>query len=185
MSSTSISLSGKTISNTLHNLGGKSSSLINNDPIEVQKLKIQILNKILLPLTNNNWEYLDQNNFIIDIVINKLNLYYSKYKLSDLLIYKEVIRSIENIINEHGAFINLQNKLYSDCNDGATLVYRTTMIKLRPEYELYNLIYGRPIKKNGEIYNPDILKELTELIKVENIDFNKIKFLITNNYKTP
>ena len=176
-----ITLSGKTQSNIL-NLSGKH-LLQNMDPLDVQNFKVQLMNKIILPLLTNKWKYLEENSFMLNIIMNKINSYYTKYKLPDLLIYKEFIKSYEIMINEHMQLSALQKKIYED-GKGNSIFYRTTMIKLKPEYELYNLIYGRPLKEKNEKYNENIIKEIRILININNIDFNKIKLYITNIYKT-
>jgi hypothetical protein len=178
-----LSLTGKQ-NNNLLNLGGKTTVTNNSEPLEVQKLKIQILNKIIIPLLNNKWVYLQENNFMIDIILAKIDLFYVKYNLGDLLLYKEFIKSLEKIISEHLELVELEKKLYSSCgnNNGATLVYKTTMIKIKPEYEIYNLIYGNPFINNKK-YNQSIIKELLVLIKIDNMDFDKIKSIITDKFK--
>lgn len=176
-----LSLTGKQINNP-HNLGGKM-TFNNSDPIEVQKLKIQILNKIILPLLNDKWTYLQENNFMIDIILAKIDLFYVKYNLSDLLLYKEFIKSLEKVIVEHVLFIELKKKLYSSCgnNNAGTLLYQTPLIKIRPEYEIYHLIYGNPLVYKQK-HNQEIIKELSVLIKIDNIDFDKIKSIITGKF---
>lgn len=176
-----ISLSGKSSLNNLNNLSGKDNSYESSEPEEIKSLKIQILNKIIIPLVNENWEYLLENSFLTNVILDKLNSYYSKYKSEDLCLYKEIIRSFEIMINEHSLLSDLQKKINTENKDnGASIVYRTVMIKLRPEYELYNLIYGKPLKSKKEVYNENIIKELGILLKINNIDFNKIKTIITN-----
>jgi hypothetical protein len=177
-----LSLTGKQ-NNNLLNLGGKT-SFNNSEPLEVQKLKIQILNKIIIPLLNNKWVYLQENNFMIDIILAKIDLFYVKYNLGDLLLYKEFIKSLEKLISEHDLLVHLENQLYSNCgnNSSATLVYKTTLIKIKPEYEIYNLIYGNPFINNKK-YNQEIIKELLVLIKIDNMDFDKIKSIITDKFK--
>jgi hypothetical protein len=80
--------------------------------------------------------------------------------------------------------VHLENQLYSNCgnNSSATLVYKTTLIKIKPEYEIYNLIYGNPFINNKK-YNQEIIKELSVLIKIDNIDFDKIQSIITDKFK--
>lgn len=183
-SSNAISLSGKSSYNSLHSLSGNN-KLFDEDsePLEVKMLKIQILNKIIIPMVNEEWDYLLENSFLTNVFLDKLNLYYSKYKLEDLCLYKEIIRGFEIIINEHSLLADLQKKYYRDNPDSkATIAYRTAMIKLRPEYEIYNLIYGRPLRSKNEVYNDKIIKELGILIKLNDIDFNKIKTLIMNTF---
>jgi hypothetical protein len=178
-----LSLTGKQ-NNNLHNLEGKMTFTNNSEPLEVQKLKIQILNKIIIPLLNNKWVYLQENNFMIDIILAKIDLFYVKYNLGDLLLYKEFIKSLEKLIAEHDLLVHLENQLYSNCgnNSSATLVYKTTLIKIKPEYEIYNLIYGNPFINNKK-YNQEIIKELSVLIKIDNIDFDKIQSIITDKFK--
>ena len=179
-SANSISLIGKPLSNSLHNLGAPSNSSGCSEPHEVKQLKIQILNKIIIPTVNEDWEYLLKNSFLANVFLDKLNLYYSKYKLEDLCLYKEIIRGFELIINEHSLLVDLQKKYYKDNPDNkATIAFRTVMIKLRPEYEIYGLIYGKPLRSKKEVYNDTIIKELSILLKMNNIDFEKIKTLIT------
>jgi hypothetical protein len=177
----SISLSGKSSCNSLNNLSGNNKSSEDYEPPEVKILKIQILNKIIIPMVNEDWDYLLENSFLTNVFLDKLNLYYSKYKLEDLCLYKEIIRGFDIIINEHSVLVDLQKKYYKDNQDSkATIAFRTVMIKLRPEYELYDLIYGKPLRSKKEVYNDIIIKELGILLKMNNIDFNKIKTLITN-----
>jgi hypothetical protein len=62
------------------------------------------------------------------------------------------------------------------------MIYKTAMIKLKPEYEIYNLILGKPNKKQDEIYIEAIIKDIEKLLLLENINFNKIKEFITKKY---
>ena len=106
-----VSLNGKTLHNNLHNLGGKvTSTCEESEPPDVKKIKIQILNKIIIPIVNEEWDYLTENSFLTNVILDKLNLYYSKYKLEELCFYKEIIRSIDIIINEHLLLKDLQKK---------------------------------------------------------------------------
>ena len=47
------------------------------------------------------------------------------------------------------------------------------MIRLKAEYEIYNLIYGRPNK--NELYDSSKLKIIKKLLQIENITFDDIK----------
>lgn len=176
-----ISLSGKPSCTNFNSLSGSCKLTEYDEPTEVKNLKIQILNKIIIPIVNEDWDYIVENSFLTNIILDKLNTYYSKYKLEDLCLYKEIIRSLDVIINEHSLYVELKKKVLKNGEEkGASFEYRTAMIKLRPEYEIYNLIYGRPLKSKKEVYNPEIIKELGILIKLNNIDFSKIKLLITS-----
>ena len=63
------------------------------------------------------------------------------------------------------------------------ITYKTkTQIKLKPEYEVYDAIIGRPVIKNNEKYNDIIIKDIERLLRYNNVDFNKINIFITNKY---
>ena len=47
------------------------------------------------------------------------------------------------------------------------------MIRLKAEYEIYNLIYGKPDK--NELYDTNKLKIIKNLLQIENITFDNIK----------
>jgi hypothetical protein len=175
---TTLCLSGKKQLNQI-NLTGKISLLSSSysEPIEVIQIKIQIMNKLIIPLMTNKWEYLKENAFFTDILISKINKYYEKYNLEDLVMYREFVRAYDIMINEHVQLENIEKKMYEDL--GNAFIYKTSMIKLKPEYELYNLIFGRPMRNKGEKYDRDILSRLEDLVKIDNMDFNKIKNIIT------
>ena len=52
---------------------------------------------------------------------------------------------------------------------------KTTRIRLKPEYEIYNLIFGKTEK-----YDNDILNLIIKYNKIKNITFQEIKYLILN-----
>ena len=56
------------------------------------------------------------------------------------------------------------------------------MIKLKPEYELYDNILGKPLKINKQKYNDDIINDLQKWMIMDNITYEKIKELIENKY---
>jgi hypothetical protein len=64
----------------------------------------------------------------------------------------------------------------------STLVFRTTMIRLKPELELYNLVFGRPNFKVGENYKTEIVNDIIILLKMDNVTFEQIKNFILNKY---
>jgi len=49
------------------------------------------------------------------------------------------------------------------------------MIRLKPEYELYDLIVGKPDRRKNEKYDEDTIHCIQSLLKIENINFQRIK----------
>ena len=55
------------------------------------------------------------------------------------------------------------------------MIYRTAMIRLKPEYEIYDILYGRPQRSENEEYNTVIVEYIERLLKIEGNTFHKIK----------
>ena len=56
------------------------------------------------------------------------------------------------------------------------------MIKLKPEYSLYNLIIGPPNLANNEIHDPLIINNIIQLLGKPNINFQTIKTILLENF---
>ena len=164
------SLTGK-IEINIHNLKGKY-TYKNKMPVMIIKLKTQILDHLMLPLIQNNWNYINNNFFMINSLKQKTESFYLKYKIDDLLLYKDILEMVEIVINEHNQLFDLEKEKYSS-NNSNSLIYKTKMIRLKAEYEIYNLIYGKPNK--NELYDNNKLKIIKNLLQIENITFDNIK----------
>ena len=165
------SLNGKDNTNK-HCLRGVEKNKLKT-PLIINKLKKQILDQLMIPMVMNNWEHINNNFFLINILKTKINEYMLKYNAEDLIIYKDALEMIEITINEHNQLFDLEkekNKLKKDTN---SFIYKTKMIRLKAEYEIYNLVYGKPEK--FELYDNSILNTIKKLLKINNITFDKIK----------
>ena len=168
-------LSGKTL---LHpaNISGKSLCNTENIPNDVIRIKIYIMNHIIIPLVSKQWKTLQENLFCLDNIKKKLDTYYNCYKIEDMKIYKELINAFEAILLEHQQLEELEKTIYGgDSKNLTTMIYRTAMIRLKPEYEIYDIIYGKPRRSENQEYNMFIVEYIEHLLKIEGITFNKIK----------
>lgn len=181
MNQTTASLTGKTIINPA-NISGKCIFNTNNIPIDVNKTKIYIMNNIILPLISKQWNQLKENLFCLDNIKKKLDTYYRLYKIEDLQIYKELINAFEVILSEHSQLEELERTIYGDSKDMTTMIYKTAMIRLKPEYEIYDIIFGRPLRSKNEDYNLQIVQQIELLLKIDGITFNKIRDYLALNY---
>jgi len=59
------------------------------------------------------------------------------------------------------------------------MVFKTSMIKLLPEYEIYDNIFGKPKRELKEKYDENIIQKIKELLKEDDINYKKIKECIT------
>ena len=178
----SLSLTGKS-SYTGINLTGKKMSGQIDVPRDIKNIKIQIMNNILLPLISKKWKTLRENLICLDSLKKKINSYYDIYKLDDLLIYKEILTSFEAVMDEHIQLEKLEKKLYaSNDNTMHTAIYKTTPIRLKPEYEIYDIILGKPNRNNNEKYDIIIINEIEFLLKKNDINFGIIQQYLFNKY---
>tara|TARA_B100000214_G_scaffold333550_1_gene275668 strand:- start:12 stop:563 length:552 start_codon:yes stop_codon:yes gene_type:complete len=175
----SISITGNT---TLfpNNLTGKCLDKIkniNSTPLQVIKIKKTVIDKFIIPLHLQQWQTIKENYFLLDRLARKINKNKIYYKNYDLEIYEYFVNFIKSYFNQHTEFQDLENKLYHTDNNSniATLFYKTPSIKLKAEYEIYNLIFGKPNKQNKEIYNILYINKIIDLLKDDDITFDKIK----------
>lgn len=182
-----VSLSGKNDVNQ-HNLSGKGNKYISHIPYEIHKLKIRILDMFILPLLSKQWTKIQDNRFLLDSFKEKIDYYYKSYKVEELLLYKDLLSVFEILSDQQIQLEEVEKKLHSNetsKNQVMSLIYRTTMIKIKPEYELYNAILGRPSREKNEMYKEPIIKDIQKCMIMENISFQKMKEIITNKYLNP
>ena len=109
---------------------------------------------------------------MINSLKQKIESFYLKYKMDDLLLYKDILEMVEIVINEHNQLFDLEKEKYST-NNSSSLINKKKIIKLKAEYEIYNLTYGKPDK--NEIYDNNKLENIKKLLQIENITFDIIK----------
>ena len=169
-----LTLSGKQQSTNLLRLTGKNAQAI--IPTYVVDIQLNIMNNIIIPLLTSQWNVLKQNLFLIDTLKPRLALYYSIYKLPELIMYQNILTICNNVFNEHLQLVDLEKKFYgSTVNNITNIVYKTVMVSLKPEYGLYNMIIGVPDFVAGESYNPSILAEIRLLLVAPNVSYDIIK----------
>jgi hypothetical protein len=151
----------------------------------VKKIKATIFNNIILPLISKQWRKLEENLFTLDKIKKKLDLCLRQGNAEELLIYKDILKAFEAMIIEHKQLDELEKTMYGSANDVSTMVYKTAMIRLKPEYEIYDMIFGRPDRKNDEKYNEEMIRQIEGLLEIHDITFDKIKEVIScsNNAK--
>jgi len=177
---TTVSLTGKNQHN-LNNISGKSFSQ-KDLPYEVNRSKIYIMNHIIFPLVSRQWKKLQENLYCLDNIKKKIDTFYHYYKNDDLFIYREIINALEVILSEHMQLEELEKSVYGTSKDLSTMIYKTALIKLKPEYEIYDIIFGRPLRSKSEEYKQFIIEEIQKLLMVHDITFDKIRIYLTNKY---
>lgn len=174
MGYTTTSLTGKRNNNTSINLSGKQNTTLLQSSKEIIALKTYIMNIIIIPLLSKQWVVLNENKFLVDIIKERLNKLYLKNKSEEISLYINLLDCFDVIIYEHLDLVSLEEKVYGNKNNMLTAVYKTALVKLKPEYEIYNLILGKPTT-----YNKEIIQNIQQLVIQPNITLNKIKEIIT------
>jgi hypothetical protein len=177
------SLTGKN-NNYTNNLLGYDNTKNNNKSVssELKKLKTQLLNNYLIPIFSKQWDVLSQNLFFIEKIKKKIEFYYKIYKMEDFVLYLDLIDLLEMIVEKHKLLEDMEAKITGTSKkDIISLVFKTTAIKLLPEYELYDHILGKPEKDKKEKYDENIINLIQCLLETKDINYNKIKLAVESN----
>lgn len=152
--------------------------------IDVQSLEILIMDNIILPLVGSQWKTVNENLFLIPILQEKLKRYYAMYGMPELLLYQNILTIYSNVLNEHKTVVDLEKTLIGagESDDIINVVYKTKMIILKPEYNLYNLIMGVPNFSAAETYDKEIISDIVYLIALDNVSFKIVKDFVLNKY---
>jgi hypothetical protein len=178
------SLTGVSSSN-LHVLikQGNSNQCSGQIPAEVVKIKATIMRVIIIPSLAKNWKVLEENLIFFDSIQAKLTKLISKYPCLGLNLYVDLMNAFQTSVFMQIEIASLENKLYgSDCSTVTTLLFKTVMIRLKPELEFYNLVLGKPNLSAGEKYNTAVINDILLMLDVQNVTFEQMKNFITTKY---
>jgi hypothetical protein len=180
-------LSGVNVYGNNLNLLGKYSYNYNysSTNVKIKKLKERILNNYLIPLVSKQWSVLKENIYFIDEIQNKIKYHIDIYKQNEpeLVAYNEMLKVFKVLIEKQKILEDYDKTMNGkrDSNEIMTMVFKTSMIKLLPEYEIYNSIFGKPKRELNEKYDNDIISKIKELLKEDDITYKKIKEFVTES----
>ena len=169
----------------LHNLSGKPFAIgyEASPSYKINRFKKQVVSDYIVPLFSRQFDILKENTLLIDKIYNNLILFHNKYKQPELLAYAQLLKVIKVVVDKQN-LLDASEKNQSNTSDPnkiVNMVYKTSMIRLLPEYEIYNSIIGKPSKNANESYDENIINQIKRLLKEENISYAKIKTIITTN----
>ena len=173
-----LSLRGNSGNNNLLNIKGFTQNSSDNSSIQIKEIRTTIMTLIIIPFMSKQWNILEENICFLDILTNKINTYLSIYSNNEyLLLYRDLLFAFETAVFQHLELRNLEKSLYNDEDNKnlSTMIFKTSMVRLRPEYELYHLILEKPRLNLGEKYNEEILKDIVKLLDMNNVNYNYIK----------
>ena len=164
-------LSGNPSITITYNLGLASQASIAAQQLkEENAAKVLFMDTIFFPLINKQWCTLRQNIIFAKLMCPSLDENMCQF-----------LCAIESILEEHAELEELERIMHSNLSDTSTLLYRTTIIKLKPEYELYDIILGKPRFPLAK-YDERILYDIVQLLTLDTINFKKTKEYIINKY---
>jgi len=170
------SLLGK---NEINSMNLKGSCFFQKQPaiIKIKRIKEKIMENYLVPLFSKQWDTLYENMYFIENIQKKLNLYYNTYKLEELSAYNDLLQVIKICMNNYQKIENFekQNNANSHTKEVMSMVFKTTKIRLLPEYEIYDNILGKPNKQLNQKYNEYVLSMIKEFLGKEDCTYSKIK----------
>ena len=179
-SQTTSSLTGINQINNI-NLTGKSFICEKlKEPYYITRLKKVIFNRFITPLFTKNWQIIEQNIFSVSLIKEKLEKYIKDDNNEDLQVYLSFLNVVIEVLGEHNHFENLE-KLYHPKDTIGTIKFKIPKIRLRPEYELYKLIIGKP--KKFKDYDDRVLKYIETQLKNEYAEFDSIKASVKKEFK--
>jgi hypothetical protein len=146
-------------------------------------MKQHIISAYIIPLYSNQWDILNTNSYLIDANISQLQKYNRLYKSEDLTTYIELLKILKILIAKNNRLDSYENNAPTmDKSNLASMIYRTTNIRLMPEYEIYHHIIGKPDLKTNEPYNQFILEDIRFYLTKERITFEQINQFIRHKY---
>ncbi len=143
------------------------------------------MNNYLIPLVSKQWDVLKENMYFIDEVQKKIHYYNDIYKSDELVAYNEMLKVLKILIEKQKLLEDYDENRNGkrDPNEIMTMIFKTSMIKLLPEYEIYDSIFGRPKRELNQKYDDDVIKTIKNLLKEDDITYKKIKEYITSHIK--
>ena len=152
------------------------------EPYYIVRLKKIIFDRFITPLFTKNWNIIEKNVFSISAIKQKLEKYIFKDGFDDLQVYLSLLNVVIEILGEHNHFENLE-KLYHPKDTVATIKFKIPKIRLKPQYELYKLIIGKP--KKFKDYDDRVLKYIEGQLQTEFIPFDTIRDNCRKEFKLP
>jgi len=159
-----------------------SSDNMTNEPFYIKELKTQIINKLLIPISNDDLDKVVENDFLISFYKDKIQqfliLFQNKFQLQT---FKYILDVVNYAIIYHRIILASRRNDLKDKEFGK-IQKHLGIVQFKVEYVLYDEILGKPNRKNGEKYKLEILNDIRLQLNVIDITFQKIQTFITQKY---
>ncbi len=159
------------------NIGGTDINLT-DDELSLKKIKLYLIDNFVEPLIMRRIENVNFNTYNFSYILQRLN----KLKYLDpeeIKVYEKIVIFVQETVSTYNDNKMMTSKLYRNKGNVAHFVNTLPFITLKPHYEIYNSLYGRP---EGFKYNKKILDEIKNVIEGNpGIVFKKVEEIL--NYR--
>jgi hypothetical protein len=138
----------------------------------------------LIPLVSKQWSVLKENIYFIDEIQNKIKYHSDIHKSDELVAYNDMLKVFKVLIEKQKLLEDYDKNMNGnrDSNEIMSMVFKTSIIKLLPEYEIYDSIFGKPKRELNEKYDDDIIDTIKTLLKEDDITYKKIKAYVMQEF---
>ena len=151
----------------------------------ISKLKALIMTLYIIPMIGKNWQVVTQNLPFLDGIYSQIDNLTRVYSDTSLVLYTNILKILEQMVQLNVRLINLEKHEadeYGEYRQVSHLSYDTVLMRLRPEYELYNLIIGRPDFSKKETYRTEVIADIVILLNNQYTSYDSIKTTILSKY---
>ena len=152
-----------------YDLGNKNNKL-NKD---YTRWKNRMFSRLVIPIIQKDWKEIYDNIYLITVLKQQLD---SFKNCDDIEFYRNILTFVERVYNQHKELSQLEKLLYHNKN-GTSILYKTTMIRVSAEIEIYNNVFGKP--DSGD-YDQEIIQRIQVLMNNDTYTFNDIKQQLKN-----
>ena len=130
-------------------------------PNDFMDLKLYLINKFLIPLAERKFDYVNQNYYNIDWILEEVEkLDYPELE-EELEYFRRVIEVLQFAATTQLTFDDLKTKLYGK-RFGITI--ETSRIVLQAPYEVYVILFGNPKDKVGETFQEERIQVIKDIL---------------------
>lgn len=151
---------------------------------EFLDFKLYIITHFLNPIMEKNYDLIKNNYFNFEYIISKLETFKNHENDEEIEFLIKVMNILQYSTNVRISFDEAKKKLYGADNENRLLV-ETSRIVLQSQYEIYNILFGRPHNKNAQHskYNMEIILDIKYILdRNPGILFEDVKAALANKY---
>ena len=165
----------------LYSIGTKYGASANKEFLE---FKLYIITHFLNPILDKQYDLIKNNYFNFEYIINRLESFKTRENDEEIDFLVKVMGILQYSTNVRISFDEAKKKLYGADNENRLLV-ETSRIVLQSQYEIYNILFGRPHKKNAQHtkYNMEIILDIKYILdRNPGILFDEVKEKLASKY---